>query len=208
MAIARAEAEAARLLAVAHERVDELKAQIEQLLGVRERLLESARDLVRQYEHEVTKLELAYPASTAAEATASPPPAAPPAVPPPGYSATATSRSAPTAAPASEPPAPEASSRPALFEGVVTVIVPWVSRLQTIQVLEDSLSRVRGTQMAYVRGYHQGEVRLELLLGEPVDLIGELNRVLPYAFAVESASQDEIIIRLERSEAQGGGGVV
>jgi hypothetical protein len=85
------------------------------------------------------------------------------------------------------------------------VIVPWVSRLQTIQVLEDSLTRVRGAQLAHVRGYHQGEVRLELVLGEAVDLIGELNRTLPYAFAVESARQDEIIIRLERGEAGGPG---
>jgi hypothetical protein len=100
-------------------------------------------------------------------------------------------------------PAPEPPPRPALFEGVVTVTVPWVSRLQTIQVLEDSLTRVRGAQLAYVRGYHQGEARLELVLGEAVDLIGELNRVLPYAFAVESARQDEIVIRLERGEGGG-----
>ncbi|HUZ29570.1 MAG TPA: hypothetical protein VMU90_10040, partial [Solirubrobacteraceae bacterium] len=219
--VGRAEAEAARLLAHAHERVDELKAQIEQLLGVRERLLRSARDLVHQYEEEVTQLELRYPATTADQmaaaseggarsasgATAQPMPLAAP-VPLPAYAQPAPplppayAELAPPPAPA--PPAPEPAARPALFEGVVIVIVPWISRLQTIQVLEDSLTRVRGAQLAYVRGYNQGEVRLELVLGEAVDLIGELNRALPYAFAVESARQDEIVIRLERGETGGG----
>jgi hypothetical protein len=236
--VGRAEAEAARLLAHAHERVDELKSQIEQLLGVRDRMLQSARDLVRQYEEEITQLELRYPATTPAEATGAGEPQAAPAPPPPPGPVTPAASAAGMPPPAAPPtgappvgappvgahpvgppggytqhavppppaaPAPEPAPRPALFEGVVSVIVPWVSRLQTIQVLEDSLTRVRGAQLAHVRGYHQGEVRLELVLGEAVDLIGELNRTLPYAFAVESARQDEIIIRLERGEAGGAG---
>jgi hypothetical protein len=194
--VAKAEAEAARLLAHAHERVDDLKAQIEQLLGVRDRLLSSAKDLVRQYEEEVTQLELTYPASSAESEIGSVPPSqAPPASEPPASHA------------AFEAPPPEPPPRPALFDGVVTITVPWISRIQTIQVLEDSLFRVRGAHKAYVRGYHQGEVRFELELGEAVDLIGELNRALPYAFAIESASQDEIVIRLERGEGSGGRGV-
>ncbi|HEV3127734.1 MAG TPA: hypothetical protein VGY32_02055 [Solirubrobacteraceae bacterium] len=228
--VGRAEAEAARLLAQAHERLDELEAQIEQLLGVRDRLLLSARDLVEQYEEELSRLELRYPSGSATAELAEPlsalaaarqprPPSGPaqrpaeplaasayPAgVPPPaGHTRPATASAQMPPAPGPEPsPAP----RPAQFEGIVTVIVPWVSRVQTIQVMKDSLSRVKGAQLAYVRGYHQGEVRFELELGEAVDLIGELNRVLPYAFAIESARQDEIVIRLERAEGSGGGSV-
>jgi hypothetical protein len=178
--VARAEAEAVQVLTHAHDHLTELKAQVEQLQSYRMRLLSAAQELLHQFQEELN--QLSDPAGRVSGAAA--PGAAPPAVPP---------------APAPEPPWPTS------FEGMVTIIVPWISRLQTVQVLEDSLTRVRAAQSVYLRGYHRGEVRLELILGEAVDLIAELNRVLPYTFALESARPDEIVIRLDRGAGTPGG---
>jgi hypothetical protein len=46
-----------------------------------------------------------------------------------------------------------------------------------------------------------GEVRVELTLTGGVDLVGELNRIMPFPFAIRSATPREIVVSLE------GGGV-
>lgn len=92
-------------------------------------------------------------------------------------------------------------ARPALFEGTVTVVATGANQLQTIQVLEDSLSRARQVTRAYIRRAHAGEVRVELTLRGGVDVIGELNRVMPFPFAVRSATREEVVISLEGAGA-------
>ena len=87
--------------------------------------------------------------------------------------------------------------RPAFFEGVVTLAVTGASRIQTIQVLEDSLARVRQVERTYIRRWHAGQVSIELTLSGGVELIGELNRVLPFPFAVRSATGQEIALTVE-----------
>lgn len=213
----RAGAEAARLLADAYGRVDELRSQIEQLLGIRDGLLRSARDLVRQYGEQLDQLERSFsttPVPGPAPAPAPEPPRVP--EPPPVPERAPEPPLAPEPPPEPEQPPepaplpeptvqPKPAAQPNVFEGLVTIIVPQVTRVQTIQVLEDSVARVRGAEFAYLRGYHQEEVRLELSLGGPVDLIGELNRVMPYEFAVESTRPDEIVIRLGHAPQLGDG---
>ncbi len=242
--VRRAQAEANRLLADAYERVDQLRVEIEQLLGIRDGLLRSARDLVRQYEQQLAELERSFgtpppasppppsdypervspflsgrpsagappsrvpPPAGAPSAQAMPPPPASPVAPPPPpppVSQVAPATPPPPVSPVAPAPPPPPAPQTTAFEGVMTVVVRSVSRLQTIQVLEDSLTRVRGAEFAYVRGYHEGEVRLELLLREPLDLIGEMGRVMPYEFTVESARPEEIVIRLDRAAREGDG---
>jgi hypothetical protein len=88
-------------------------------------------------------------------------------------------------------------ARPAFFEGMITLVVLGASRVQTIEVLEDSLSRARNVTRVYVRRVEAGELRLELTLAGGVDVVGELNRVMPFPFAVRSATREEIVISLE-----------
>lgn len=88
-------------------------------------------------------------------------------------------------------------ARPALFEGTVTLVAVGAGGVQTIEVLEDSLSRAGHVARTYVRHAHAGEVRLELTLAGGVDLVGELNRVMPFPFAVRSVAREEIVISLE-----------
>jgi hypothetical protein len=88
-------------------------------------------------------------------------------------------------------------ARPAFFEGTVALAVLGAHRMQTIQVLEDSLIRARHVMRAYIRRTMAGEVRFELTLIGGVELIGELNRVMPFPFAVRSATPGEIVVSLE-----------
>jgi hypothetical protein len=88
-------------------------------------------------------------------------------------------------------------ARPAFFEGTVKLVARGANRLQTVQVLEDSLRRARQVTRVYVRRVYAGEVRCELTLTGGVDLVGELNRVMPFPFAICSATREEIVISLE-----------
>jgi hypothetical protein len=160
----------------ASEAVDQLGVQIRQLLTLREQLLNDAERLLAGYERQLRELESLDVSEVEAALGALL------STPGPGGSAAA----------AAVPPA-----RPAFFEGVMTIAVSGVHRIQTIQVLEDSLSRVRHVEHVYIRRWHAGELMFELTLSAGVELIGELNRVLPFPFAVQSATGQEIGITLE-----------
>lgn len=159
------------------QEVGELGAQIEQLLTLRERLLVDARELLRRYELQLDELER-HDSSDVQAALAS-----------------LLSGQGAAAEPAVGPEV--LASRPAFFAGRVTVTVAGASRIQTVEVLEDSLSRVPHVQEVYIRRWHAGALWLELTVSEGVELIGELNRVLPFPFAVQSATGQEVIISLE-----------
>jgi hypothetical protein len=156
--------------------VARLGSQIEQLLTMRERLLGDARELLAGYARQLRELEL--------EDTSA------------AQSALELLLSAPRSSQA--PPDPsEVPARPAFFEGPVTISVTGANRIQTIQVMEDALSRIRHVERVYVRRWHAGQLSFELTLSAGVELIGELNRVLPFPFAVQSASGQQIAIILE-----------
>lgn len=161
---------------VASGAVDQLGAQIRQLLTMRERFLNDAEKLLASYERQLRELE-AFDASEVEAALAA-----------------LASPSGPAEVGVS--PA-EVQPRPAVFDGVMTITVVGVGRIQTIQVLEDSLSRVRHVERVYIRRWHAGLLLFELTLSAGVDLVGELNRVLPFPFAVQSATGREIAITLE-----------
>lgn len=165
---------AARAMA---EGVGQLGAQIQQLLSIRQRLLDDARQLLRRYEQELQELEREDSLDLRAPLDASP--------------AAQISGSEERADGDGQPP------RPAFFEGLVALTVAGATRIQTIQVLEDSLSRLAGAEQVYIRRWHAGTLWLELTMSGGVELIGELNRVLPFPFAVQSAAAHEIVISLE-----------
>lgn len=148
---------------------DHVAVQIQQLMTVRNQLLAGARELVRAYERQLDVLE---------RLAASGQPLAHEALP--------------------APPAPvQEQARPAFFEGPVTLVVSGAHRIQTIQVLEDALSRARYVEQVYVRRCHRGQVWLELTLSGGSELLGEFNRVLPFPFAVTSATSKEIAFSIE-----------
>jgi hypothetical protein len=156
--------------------VGQLGVQIKQLLTIRERLLNDAEQLLAGYERQLRELETLDVFEVEAALAAL--------LPAPGPTETSSR-------------VPEFPSRPAFFDGVMTITVVGVHRLQTIQVLEDSLSRVRHVDRVYIRRWHAGQLLFELALSAGVELIGELNRVLPFPFAVQSATGQEIGITLE-----------
>jgi hypothetical protein len=159
------------------EGVDRLGSQIEELLMMRERLVADARDLLNRYRLQLDALEAQDPS--------------------PIQAALASLLSPERVAPGEEDRPGDPEPRPAFFEGVVTMTVGGASRIQTIQVLEDSLSRIPHVERVYIRRWHAGALWLELSVSAGVELLGELNRVLPFPFAVQSATGQEIIISLE-----------
>lgn len=154
----------------APDRIGQLGAQIEQLLTVRDRLLDDARDLVRSYERQLEEIEREETSGLQAASSL-----------------------------LWEPPAEldMEAGRPAFFDGLVTVAVAGVDRIQTIEVLEDSLSRIHHVQDVYVRRWQAGTVWFELGLTGGVELLGELNRVLPFAFGVQWANRLHVLLALE-----------
>lgn len=179
------EAERARARALS-EGIGQLGSQIEQLLTVRERLLADARQLVASYARALDDLEhqdISQARSALASLLSRPAPPLQEKEPATGADPGAGGRAG--------------LSRPAFFEGMVNVSVTGATRIQTIQVLEDSLSRVRHVEQVYIRRWHAGQLWLEVTTSGGVDLIGELNRVLPFPFAVQSATAREIMISLD-----------
>lgn len=161
-----------------------------QLMALREQLMAGARELARAYERQLGLLEeMAVSGLPASAADLPAIPAAPP-VDPPATTGTL-SGLIPSTADAVD------QARPAFFEGRVDLVVSGAHRIQTIQVLEDALSRARHVDYVYVRRCHRGQVRLELSIAGGAELLGELNRVLPFPFAVTSATGTEIALSLE-----------
>lgn len=163
-------------LTVAAEAVGQVGEQLKQLLTMRDRLLDDAQQMLAGYQRELRKLEEFDPSEVedALAALATPREAQEPAV-----------------------AGPETPTRPAFFDGTTTITVVGAHRIQLIQVVEDALSRVRNVQRVYIRRWQAGQLSLELTLSAGVELIGELNRVLPFPFAVQSATGREIVITLE-----------
>ncbi len=157
--------------------VERLGAQLQDLLKMRDRLLADARALLTRYQLQLDALEADDPSEI---------------------------RAAAGSLLSSEPPVADQGgaraalpSRPAFFEGMVRMSVRGATRIQTIQVMEDSLSRIRHVERVYIRRWHAGVLWLELWVAAGVELLGELNRVLPFPFAVQSATGQEIVISLE-----------
>ena len=88
-------------------------------------------------------------------------------------------------------------TRPAFFDGTTTITVVGAHRIQSSRSSRTALSRVRNVERVYIRRWQAGQLSLELTLSAGVELIGELNRVLPFPFAVQSATGREIVITLE-----------
>jgi hypothetical protein len=163
----------------AAEGLAQLGSQIQQLLTMRDRLLGDARELLAGYEDQLRELERQDTSEARSALTTL---------------VEASGRAEEGAA------LPGNMSRPAFYDGLVTVVAAGANRIQTIQVVEDSLSRVGHVERVYIRRWHAGTLVIELTLSAGVELIGELNRVLPFPFAVQSATARQIAITLE-SEA-------
>ena len=159
------------------EAVERLGGQLQDLLGMRDRLVADTRALLARYQIQLDALEADDPSEIRAAA--------------------GSLLSSEAAAPDRGGARADLPSRPAFYEGMVRMSVRGATRIQTIQVMEDSLSRIRHVEQVYIRRWHAGALWLELWVAAGVELLGELNRVLPFPFAVQSASGQEIVISLE-----------
>ncbi len=88
------------------------------------------------------------------------------------------------------------ASPPPLFEGVVTLVVRGIGRIQTLVAMEEALLETEGIAQAFVRHYDRGEAWLEITLDRALPLRTELAEALPAPFEIRSTTASEIVLEL------------
>ena len=167
--LARAEEEAAQILARVHQRADEVKGQIQELLGMRDHLRVTTHEIMVTYAQALNALERQFDGSATdaideAEGDA---------------------------------PAPGTVSPPARrFAGEVKVVAGPVRDLGEIRILEDALRGIEAVERISLTGFADRSVQIELHLSVECELVTEFERALPFGFEVESMSDAELVLRL------------
>lgn len=169
--LARAEEEAAQILARVHQRADEVKGQIRELLGVRDHLRVTTHEIMVTYAQALNALERQFDGS-----------------------ATATDATDGAQADASVPGTVSPPAR--RFAGEVKVVAGPVRDLGEIRMLEDALGTIEAVERISLTGFADRSVQIELHLSVECELATEFERALPFAFEVESASDGELVLAL------------
>jgi cell division septum initiation protein DivIVA len=179
--VVRAQDEADRIVASALHRREELEGQIKQLVGLREQLRRSGRQMIVRYEQALSRIEAQFATSDdlGGESFAGP-----------SSASTSEPSTTATSASTSEP------STTAIYSGTVQVRARAVRDLDTISRLEQALRNVEGASGVAVREFVDQSVALELELSTDVALLSELQRVLPFEFTTESTADGEVVLRL------------
>jgi hypothetical protein len=105
--------------------------------------------------------------------------------------------------PAAEPgpaaaPAPAAQPAEATFSGDVVINAGPFADMATLSAFELALSRLPGSADAYVRSFEGHRALVEVRLEQPVDLLAELRRTLPFRFDVVAVGRAEVTLTLGR----------
>lgn len=144
----------------AHAQVAQVKQQIEDLLRVREMLRDSLRNTIGECERMLGQLDRGETVSPALGATSSAPAAAA------------------TTAPAG------IAVRPSVFQGSVSLRVGPLNDISQVDTLEIALLQVPGAEQVEVKEFSGRDAVAEIRLFQPVRLVEELHRVLPFSFEV------------------------
>lgn len=148
----------------AHAQVAQVKQQIEDLLRVREMLRASLRNSLGECERMLAQLDRGEPVSSVPGAG--------------GGEAFAVSGVVPDAAPAG------ISLRPSVFQGSVSLRVGPLNDISQVDTLEIALLQVPGAEQVEVKEFSGRDAVVEIRLFQPVRLVEELHRVLPFSFEV------------------------
>jgi hypothetical protein len=204
--LAQARLTARDTLAAAEEQVSLVKGQIEQLLLARETLRRSLRSLLADCENSLQRFEHGDPStqgsggdpmsgdhwSSLTQLGSRPltqSPTLPGAI---GIEAT-TKRFV-----SSLPPAPET---PEVFDGSVSLRVGPLRDISQVDTLEIALLQVPGAERVDVKEFAGRDAVAVIKLFQPVPLVEELRRVLPFQFEVASVCAEELtLIAVEDGE--------
>jgi hypothetical protein len=85
----------------------------------------------------------------------------------------------------------------ALFQGLVEVEVGPLQDFSQLVGFEDAASGIGATSEISVKRFAQGRATLEMKLGEPVDLLRELEERAPFEFRVRDTREDRVVLDLD-----------
>jgi hypothetical protein len=97
---------------------------------------------------------------------------------------------------AAPPPEPEAPA--GTFSGDVLLNAGPFPDIATLSAFEHALSRLPGATDAYVRSYEGRRALVDVRLEQPLDLVAELRRTLPFHFDVVAVGRGELTLTLDR----------
>jgi hypothetical protein len=149
----------------AHAQVAQVKQQIEDLLRVREMLRDSLRSTIGECERMLGQLDRGESISPAQG------------------DGSGESLAVPGAAPAGAAPVGIAL-RPSVFQGSVSLRVGPLNDISQVDTLEIALLQVPGAEQVEVKEFSGRDAVAEIRLFQPVRLVEELHRVLPFFFEV------------------------
>jgi hypothetical protein len=143
-----------------HAQAEQIKRQIEDLLRVREMLRESLRTAIGGCERALEQLDRGEPLSPESSSGLADRPA-------PGAGASA-----------------GIALRPSVFQGSVCLRVGPLGDISQVDTLEIALLQVPGAERVEIKEFAGRDAVAEIRLFQPVRLVEELHRVLPFAFEV------------------------
>jgi hypothetical protein len=192
--LAQARAAAREVLATAEAQVGLVKEQIEQLLVARETLRSSLRTALVDCESVLGKLER--PASGELPAPSQRAPGTSLAAA--GAIGMASAAGGPFAVASTLPGIPQA---PEVFEGSISLRVGPLRDISQVDTLEIALLQVPGAEQVEVKEFAGRDAVAVIKLFQPVRLVDELRRVLPFQFDVAGGGADALtLIALEDEE--------
>jgi hypothetical protein len=91
---------------------------------------------------------------------------------------------------------PEAEAED-VFEGLIEVEVGPLSDFSQLVGFEDAASGIGATQEISVKRFAQGRATIEMNLGEPVELLRELEERAPFEFRVRDTREGRVVLDVD-----------
>jgi hypothetical protein len=188
--VTQARATASEVLATAEARMGMVKEQIEQLLLARETLRKSLRTALAECESSLQRLERGeQPVHSSDQRTAATGSV-------PGHGGPSAERSAALsdALGIQTTTARFAPQPPEVFEGSVSLRVGPLRDISQVDTLEIALLQVPGAERVEVKEFAGRDAVAQIKLFQPVPLVEELRRVLPFQFEVTDGGADSLTL--------------
>jgi hypothetical protein len=178
--LAEAEEKASRTRSEAHLRTESVSGQIDELLNLRDTLVQTMRGVIRDFDYAVERVEKG-------ESVLQAEPVALPQVVQNGNGA----HPAPPGPPREN--GPEDEQR---FEGRVELEAGPFGDFAALSSFERGLARLGGVEDVYVRRFAGERALIELTLAEPLALIGAMRDTLPYGLEVQSLEAGRVSLKV------------
>jgi hypothetical protein len=189
---------AMRIRAEATRRIEESGSQFNQLLRLKDRLIDAMRRTVVDFDQAIMRVERGEPGEpeAVAESRAERSEEEPATPPPPAPSLAA----GPSLTPV---PSPEPDPKDALFETRVELDAGPFSDFVALSAFERSLARLPEIENVHVRRLADERALIELTLSEPAPLMQTMRDSLPYSLELRSGDRSRLVVDVSARSAAG-----